>query len=149
MGYKSYVFSVLWGHAVAQLVKALRYKPEGRGFDSRRDHWNFSLTQSFRLHYGPGVDSASNRNEYLEYFLRVKAAGAYGWQPYHLLVPIVLKSGSLKLLKPSGPAQACNWIGLPFAFILRTVRNKLVYSVIKGQVTVMLKEVIHVCNTLL
>jgi len=23
------------GHAVAQLVKALRYKPEGRGFDSR------------------------------------------------------------------------------------------------------------------
>jgi hypothetical protein len=24
----------------------------------------------------PGVDSASNRNEYQEYFLRVKAAGA-------------------------------------------------------------------------
>jgi len=24
------------GHAVAQLVEALRYKPEGRGFDSRR-----------------------------------------------------------------------------------------------------------------
>jgi hypothetical protein len=23
-----------WGHAVVQLVKALRYKPEGRGFDS-------------------------------------------------------------------------------------------------------------------
>jgi hypothetical protein len=30
--------------AVAQLVEALRYKPEGRGFDSRRRHWNFSLT---------------------------------------------------------------------------------------------------------
>ena len=27
------------------------------------------LTQSFRPHYHPGVDSASNRNEYLEYFL--------------------------------------------------------------------------------
>ena len=25
----------LSGHAVAQLVEALRYKPEGRGFDSR------------------------------------------------------------------------------------------------------------------
>jgi len=25
---------------------------------------------------GPGVDSASNRNEYQEYFLEVKAAGA-------------------------------------------------------------------------
>ena len=30
----------------------------------------------FRSHYGPGVDSASNRNEYQEYFLRVKAVGA-------------------------------------------------------------------------
>ena len=33
--------------------------------------------KSFRSHYGPGVDSASNRNEYQEYFLGVKAAGAY------------------------------------------------------------------------
>jgi hypothetical protein len=31
--------------------------------------------QSFRSHYGPGVDSASNRNEYQKYFLEVKAAG--------------------------------------------------------------------------
>ena len=30
-----------WGHAVAQLVEALRYKSEGRGFDSRWCHWNF------------------------------------------------------------------------------------------------------------
>jgi hypothetical protein len=29
---------------VAQLVEALRYKPEDRGFDSRWCHWNFSLT---------------------------------------------------------------------------------------------------------
>ena len=32
------------GRAVAQLVKALRYKPAGRGFDSRWCHWNFSVT---------------------------------------------------------------------------------------------------------
>jgi hypothetical protein len=32
------------GYAVAQLVEALRYKLEGRGFDSRWCHWNFSLT---------------------------------------------------------------------------------------------------------
>ena len=32
--------------------------------------------KSFRSHYGPRVDSASNRNEYQEYFLGVKAAGA-------------------------------------------------------------------------
>jgi hypothetical protein len=34
----------------------------------------------------------------------VKAAGAYG-TPYHLHVPTVLKSGSLKLLEPSGPVK--------------------------------------------
>jgi hypothetical protein len=28
-------------------------------------------------------------------------------------MPIVLKTGSLKLLEPSGPAQACNGIALP------------------------------------
>ena len=32
--------------------------------------------KSFRSHYGPGVDSASNRNEHQEYFLGAKAAGA-------------------------------------------------------------------------
>jgi len=32
--------------------------------------------KSFRSHYGPRVDSASNRNEYQEHFLVVKAAGA-------------------------------------------------------------------------
>jgi hypothetical protein len=26
------------------VVKALRYKPAGRGFDSRCCHWNFSVT---------------------------------------------------------------------------------------------------------
>jgi len=32
--------------------------------------------KSFRSHYGPGDESASNRNEYQEYFLGVKSAGA-------------------------------------------------------------------------
>jgi len=29
------------GPPVAQLVEAIRYQPEGRGFDSRWCHWNF------------------------------------------------------------------------------------------------------------
>jgi len=33
----------------------------------------------------------------------VKAAGVWGWQLYHLHVPVVSESGSLKLLEPSGP----------------------------------------------
>jgi hypothetical protein len=34
------------------------------------------LFTSFWPHYGPGVDSASNRHKYQEYFLRIKVAGA-------------------------------------------------------------------------
>jgi hypothetical protein len=64
------------GHAVAQLVEALRYKPEGRGFDSRGGHSNFSLTMMPR--YGPGVDSASNRNEYQVYILGGKGGRCVG-----------------------------------------------------------------------
>jgi len=42
------------------VVKVLCYKSEGH----------------FRSHYGPGVDSASNRNEYQDHFLGIKVAGA-------------------------------------------------------------------------
>ena len=63
---------------VAQLVEALRYKPEGRGFDSRWCHWNFSLIKSFRPRYGPGVNSTSYRNEYQEYFQGWKGVKAVG-----------------------------------------------------------------------
>jgi len=72
------VIPVTRGHAIAQLVEALRYKPEGHEFDSRWCHCNFPLTLSFRSHYGPGVDSASNRNEYQEYFLGRKVGRCVG-----------------------------------------------------------------------
>ena len=36
------------------VIKALRYKPAGRGFDPRWCHWNFSVKYSFRSHHGPG-----------------------------------------------------------------------------------------------
>ena len=55
--------------AAAQLIETLRYQPEGRGFDSRKCHSNFSLALSFQPHYDPGTDLASNRNEYQVYFL--------------------------------------------------------------------------------
>ena len=78
---KSYTNQVLFneskemnGDRGSTVVKVLCYKSEGRWFDPSWCHWNSSLT--FRSHYGPGVDSASNTNEYQEYFLGVKAAGA-------------------------------------------------------------------------
>ena len=36
-------------------------------------------------------------------------------------MPIVLKSGSLNLLEPSGPVQACDGIALPLPFTLYKV----------------------------
>jgi hypothetical protein len=41
-------------------------KAEGRGFESQWGHWIFQFTKSFQPHYGYGVDSASDRNEYQE-----------------------------------------------------------------------------------
>ena len=61
--------------------------------------------QTFRPHCGPRVDSASNRKEYQEYFLGSNDGWCQG-----LYVLIVLKSGSLNLLEPSGPVQA--YIGI-------------------------------------
>ena len=62
------------------------------------------MTSSFRSHYGPGVDSASNRNEYQEYFLGVKAAvlKADILTTYYA---VAMKSGNLKFLEPSGPSR--------------------------------------------
>ena len=71
------VYDIYYLRLYVQLVEALRYRPGGRGFESLWSHWEFfSLTQSYRPHCGPGVDSASNKNEYQEYFMEVKAVGA-------------------------------------------------------------------------
>jgi len=55
------------------MVKVLCYKSEGSIPAGVSEF--FIDIKFFRSHYGPGVDSASNRNEYQEYFLWVKAAG--------------------------------------------------------------------------
>jgi hypothetical protein len=64
-------------------------------------HWH----KSFWSHYGPGVDSASNRNEYQVYFLGVNVAGALGWQPYHHPVPFSRNLGTLTSWNPLGPSR--------------------------------------------
>jgi len=67
-----YAIRRVWGHAV---VEALRYKPEGREFDSGWCLWNFSWTKSFQPYCGLGVDSPSNRIEYQKCFLGDKCVG--------------------------------------------------------------------------
>ena len=83
------------GYAVAQLVKTLRYKPESRGFISR---W------SFRPHCCSGVDSASNRNEYQEYFLASKGGRCIGLTT---LPPSCADCLEIWEPQPSGNLRAC------------------------------------------
>ena len=74
---------------------------------------DFSVTYSFRLYYDPGVDSVPSENDYQEYFLSVKTAG----EADNLTIftcRMSWKSGSLNLLEPSGPHQACHGTPLPF-----------------------------------
>ena len=68
--------TVRFGDRGSTVVKVLCYKSEGRCFDPSWCHWIFIDITFFRSHYGPGVDSASNRNENQEYLLGVNAASA-------------------------------------------------------------------------
>ena len=58
------------GPAVAQWLRCYATKRKVAGSIPA------GVSGSFRSHYSPGVDSASNRNKYQEYFLGVKADGS-------------------------------------------------------------------------
>jgi len=74
------------------------------------------LTLSSRSHYGPGVDSAWNKNEYQENTMVVSTAGAYCWQPYHLPVPLSRNLGTLTSWNPLGHSRPVT--GLIYLFYL-------------------------------
>jgi len=74
----------------------------------------FNDIKSFRSHYGPGVDSASNRNEYREYFLGGKGGRCVRLTTLPPSCAVFTKSGNLNFLEPSGLVQACNGTALPF-----------------------------------
>jgi len=64
------------GTAVAQWLRCCATSRKVSGSIPAGVSGFFIDIKFLQLHYGPGVDSASNRNEYQEYFLGVKAAGA-------------------------------------------------------------------------
>ena len=73
--------------------------------------------KSFRSHYGPVVDTASNRNEYREYFLGCKGGRCVRLTNLPSSCAVVTKSGNLNFLEPSGPLQACNGTALPLSLL--------------------------------
>jgi len=83
--------------------------------------------KSFRSHYGPGEDSASIRNEYQEHFLGDKGGRCVRLTTLRPSCAVIMKSGNLNFLDPSGPLQACNGIALPFyLYISLHVSNTVV-----------------------
>jgi hypothetical protein len=62
---------VVMGARRSIVVKALCYKPEGHGFETRCGGWFLSIYLIFPAALGPGVYSASNRNEYQKYKINV------------------------------------------------------------------------------
>jgi hypothetical protein len=57
-GIVSGISNLRGGHAVAQLVEALCYKPKGRGFDSRWCYWTQPLTEMSTRDISWGVKAA-------------------------------------------------------------------------------------------
>ena len=66
----------IWGTTVAQWLRCCATNRKVAGSIPAGVSGLFIDMKSFRSHYGSGVDLASNRNEYQEHFLGVKATGA-------------------------------------------------------------------------
>ena len=104
------------GTAVAQWLRCCATNRKVAGSIPAGVSVFFIDIKSFRSHYGPGVDSASNRNEYQHYFLGVKSGRCVRLTTIPPSCAVVTQSGNLNFLEPSGPLQACNGTALPLCY---------------------------------
>ena len=81
------IFSTNWGTAVAQWLRFCATIRRIAGSIPAGVSAFFIDIKSFRSHYGPEVDSASNRNEYQDYFLGGKGGRCVRLTTYHHPVP--------------------------------------------------------------
>ena len=86
------------------------------------------VIQSFRSHYGPGVDSASNRNEYQEYFAGGKGGRCVRLTTYHHPVPLSRNLGTLTSWNPLGLSRPVMGLLFTYAVIRILVQVHYCYS---------------------
>jgi len=90
------------GTAVAQWLRCCATNRKVTGSIPAGVSEFFIDIKSFRSHDGPGVDSASNRNEYQEYFLEGKDGRCVRLTTYHHPVPLSRNLGTLTSWNPLG-----------------------------------------------
>ena len=105
-----------------------------RGFDSQWCNWNFSLIQFFRPHYAPGIDSASDRNKYREYFLGFIDGRCVGL----ILSPLYADYHEIWRLHPLGTLRACPGGVSPLLF------SRLAYMVLETILDLIYKQIVPI-----
>ena len=117
--------SGITGTAVAQWLRCCATNRKDAGSIPAGVIGFFIDIKSFQSHYGPGVDSSSNKNEYQEYFLGGKGGPCVRLTTYHHPVPLSRNLGNLTSWNPlghSGPVMGLiyqwDYSGSSHSFIL-------------------------------
>ena len=103
------------GTAVAQWLRSCATNLNVAGSIPAGVSGFFIDIKSFRSHYGPGVDSVSNRNEYQECFLGGKGGRCVRLTTYHYPVPLSRNLGTLTSWNPLSHSRPVT--GLLYLFI--------------------------------
>ena len=82
-------------------------------------HWHqLGSNQRFvAQHLNHCATAVPNRNEYQEHFLEGKGGRYIRLKTSPPSCAVIMKSGNLNFLEPSGPLQACKGTALPLPFI--------------------------------
>ena len=126
------------GTAVAQWLRCCATNRKVAGSIPAGVTGFFIDIKSLRSHYGPRVDSASNRNEYQEYFLGVKGGRCVRLTTYHYPVPLSRNLGTLSSWNPLGLSRPVMGLLYLFFFFMKT---NIHFFIISRSVSLRIKNV--------